>query len=98
MAAGRVLAGDSADVGLDLARMGGCQVCVKAGYGSPTAVATKMRKDRLIWILDGYAEVHEGAGAVTHISKGESTLLARGKEYRLVFPHLSLYLQVEARG
>ena len=33
MAAGRVLAGDSADVCLDLARMRGCRARIAAGYG-----------------------------------------------------------------
>ena len=51
--------------------------------------------DRLIWVLDGYAEVHDSAGQVTHIGSGDSTVLSGNQEYRLVFPQLTIYLSVE---
>ena len=52
-------------------------------------------RDRFIWILDGYAEIHTGVGRETRISQGESTVLHGGEAYRLVFPTLTLYLMVE---
>ncbi len=95
MAAGRVLAGEGADVCLDLARMAGCRARIAAGYGPLSPAPQAAPGDRLIWILDGFAEVHGASGAVTHVRQGESTLLAGGLAYRLVFPQLSLYLIVE---
>jgi uncharacterized cupin superfamily protein len=98
MAAGRVLAGDSADVRLDLARMKGCRARIAAGYGALSRVPQAVPADRLVWILDGYAEVHSAAGEVTHISQGGSLVLAGGVPVRLVFPQLTIYLSVEAEG
>jgi len=98
MAAGRVLSGDSTDVCLDLARMAGCRARIAAGYGSLSDAPQALARDRMIWLLDGFAQVHDAAGRVTHISQGESTVLAGGQAYRLVFPQLSLYLLVEPEG
>jgi hypothetical protein len=52
--------------------------------------------DRLIWLLDGHAEIESSSGLITHVSQGESTVLAGGFAYRLEFPTLTLYLCVEA--
>lgn len=98
LAAGRVLSGGGADVYLDLARLDGCQARIAAGYGSPSKTAQPVPRDRLIWILDGYAEVYDASGRATSISQGESTVLASGQAYRLTFPQLSIYLSVEATG
>jgi hypothetical protein len=98
LAAGRVLAGDSADVCLELGQMADCQVRVAAGYGSASKVPQAIARDRLIWILDGYAEIHDTSGKVISISQGESTVLAGGQAYRLVFPQLTIYVRVEAAG
>ena len=95
MAAGRVLAGDNADMCLDLARLAGCRARIAAGYGSLSQAPRTKPRDRLIWILDGFAQIHDAAGQVTALSQGESTVLAGGEVYRLVFPQLSLYLLVE---
>lgn len=95
MAAGRVLSGDQADVGLKIAKMDGCRVCIAAGYGSLSQTPTASPRDRLIWILDGYAQVHTAGGRVTDLSQGESAVLAGGMAYRLVFPKLTIYLSVE---
>jgi hypothetical protein len=97
-AAGQVLAGGEADVYLDLGRMGGCRTRICAGYGSLSETPQAIPWDRLIWILDGHAEVHDAAGQVTPVSQGESIVLAGGAAYRLVFPQLSIYLSVEAEG
>jgi len=98
MAAGRVLSGDSADVCLDLARMAGCRARIAAGYGTLSDSPQVLPWDRMIWLLDGFAQVHDATGQVTHVSQGESTVLAGGRAYRLVFPQLSLYLLVEPEG
>jgi hypothetical protein len=98
MAAGRVLSGDSADVCLDLARMEGCRATIAAGYGSLSDAPVAMSRDRLIWLLDGFVQIHDAAGRATTVSQGESTVLLGGQAYRLVFPQLSLYLFVEAKG
>ena len=95
LAAGQVLAGDRADVCLDLIQMRGCGVRVAAGYGALSKTPQVVARDCLIWILDGYAEVHDAAGQVTHVRQGESTVLAGGAAYRLIFPQLSIYLRVE---
>ena len=96
MAARHVLAGEGAGVCLDLAPLHGCRACIAAGYGALSETPQPVARDRLIWILDGYVEVHTDDGAVTDISQGESTVLAGGVPYRLVFPQLALYLLVEA--
>ncbi len=98
LAAGRVLAGDSADVCLELGQMAGCQTRVAAGYGSLSKTPQPAARDRLIWILDGYAEIHDASGQVTNISQGESTVLVSGQAYRIVFPQLTIYVSVEAAG
>ena len=95
MAAGRVLAGDSADVCLEMAPMAGCRVRIAAGYGSLSQEPQAVAHDRLIWMLDGFVQVHDASGRVTDVSQGESLVLAGKQAYRLVFPQLSLYLQVE---
>jgi hypothetical protein len=97
-AAGQVLAGGGADVSLDLGQMGGCQTRVCAGYGPLSESPEAILRDRLIWILDGHAEVHDATGQVTPVSQGESIVLSGGAAYRLVFPQLSIYLSVEAEG
>jgi uncharacterized cupin superfamily protein len=98
LAASRVLAGERVDVGLDLGQIDRCRVCITAGYGQTGKVPQPVSRDRLIWVLDGYVEVHDSAGKVTHVSQGESLVLARGSACRLVFPQLTLYLSVEATG
>jgi hypothetical protein len=98
MAAGRVLSGDVAEVGLDLGRTKGCRTYIAAGYGRTDGDPQPLAADRLIWILDGLVEIQEPAGKVTTVSQGESTVLARGQAYRLVFPQLCLYLVVEAQA
>ena len=98
LAAGRVLGGDEGGVCLDLAQLGACRASIAAGYGSEKGTQQAVAEDRLIWILDGFAQVHDAAGKVTHLSQGESTVLKGGVAYRLVFPQLSLYLLVESRG
>jgi len=97
LGAGRVLAGDSADVCLELAQLDACRASIAAGYGSLSQALQVMAGDRLLWILDGFAQVHDATGQVTHLSQGESTVLAGGTAYRLVFPQLTLYLLVEPR-
>ena len=96
LAAGEVLSGGGADVCLDLAKLEGCRASIAAGYGSLSKAAEVVPRDRLIWILDGYVEVYDSAGRVSNISQGESTVLASGQAYRLVFPQLTIYLRVEA--
>lgn len=96
LAAGQVLSGGGADVCLDLARLEGCRASIAAGYGPLSKAPQPSSCDRLIWILDGYAEIHDSAGKVSNISQGESTVLAGGQAYRLVFPQLTIYLRVEA--
>jgi hypothetical protein len=98
MAAGRVLTGDRTDVCLDLARLDGCQARIAAGYGALSKEPRTIPRARLIWILDGHAEVYDAAGRVTYVRQGESTVLSGGNAYRLVFPQLSIYLDVEAGG
>lgn len=95
LAAGRVLSGDGADVCLELARIEGSQTRIAAGYGELSKEPQPIPRDRFIWILDGYAEIHTGAGGQVRISQGESTILHGGEAYRLVFPTLTLYLMVE---
>lgn len=95
LAAGRVLSGDVADVCLELAQMNGCQVRISAGYGSLSDTPQSIPHDRLIWILDGYAEIHHAGGQVISISQGESTVLPGGQAFRLAFPKLSIYLSLE---
>jgi uncharacterized cupin superfamily protein len=96
VAAGRVLAGEKADVALELAQLRGCRACITAGYGSLSKALQTVLHDRMIWILDGYAEVHGAGGQVTAISQGDSLVLPAGTPYRLVFPQLTIYLSVEA--
>jgi hypothetical protein len=95
MAAGRVLVGQRADVGLDLGQLNGCRARILAGYGSLSKAPETVAHDRLLWILDGHGQVLDSTGLVTELSQGESTVLAGGAAYRLVFPHLTLYLLVE---
>jgi hypothetical protein len=97
MAAGRVLAGDSADVYLDLVQMSGCLARIYAGYGPLSKTPQPVVRERLMWILDGYAEVHDASGRVTHVRQGESLVLPGGSAVRLVFPQLTLYLSIEAK-
>jgi hypothetical protein len=96
MAASRVLGGEPADVGLDLGRLHGCRACIKAGYRQLSKEPQVMERDRLIWVLDGYVDIHQGQDRVTTVSQGESAVLAGGSAYRLVFPQLALYLSLEA--
>ena len=76
LAAGQVLSGDRAEVCLELAQIDGCQVRIVAGYGTPSTTPQPIVRDRLIWILDGFAEVHHSSGRVTNVSQGESTILS----------------------
>ncbi|NLF13783.1 MAG: hypothetical protein GX597_18530 [Anaerolineaceae bacterium] len=94
-AAGRVLAGEPADVGLDMGQMEGCRVRIAAGYGQHSRTPQLLERDRLLWILDGLVEVHEPGDTVTTLSQGESAVLVGGRSYRLVFPSMTIYLCVE---
>jgi len=76
--------------------MKGCRACLTAGYGSLSREPQPIPRERLIWILDGYAEIGDASGQSVTISQGESTVLVAGKAYRLTFPQLTLYLSVEA--
>ncbi len=96
MAAGRVLAGETADVSLDLAHVGDCQARIQAGYGQVSKPAQTPPRDRFLWVLDGVVEVYDASGHVATISQGEGAALTAAKPYRLVFPNLSLYLYLEA--
>lgn len=98
MAAGRVLSGQAAEVGLDLARVGGCQARILAGYGQVSKPAQDPPRDRFLWVLDGLVEVYDAGGHVASISQGEGATLAGTKPYRLVFPKLTLYLYLDAAG
>ena len=73
----------------------GCRASVAAGFGSLGEKPQAIPRDRLIWVLDGYAEVHDTAGRVTSVTSGESTILHGSQAYRLVFPQLTIYLSVE---
>jgi hypothetical protein len=95
MAAGRVLAGSGPEACLDLAQMQGCRVCIAAGFGAASKTPQSTPHDRLLWILDGYVDVQTVDGQGTHVSQGESTVLAAGAAYRLTFPQLTIYLLVE---
>jgi hypothetical protein len=94
-AAGQVLSGGSADVCLDLAQLEGCRASISAGYGPLSDKPQAIAHDRWIWVLDGYAEVHDSSGRATNIASGESTLLRAGESYRIVFSQLTIYLRVE---
>jgi hypothetical protein len=96
--AGRVLAGDAAEVSLDLACLQGCRVSVAGGYGSLSQEPQRLHQERMIWILDGRAEIHSADGKVTFISQGESTVLRGGASYRLDFPQLTIYLAVDSEA
>jgi hypothetical protein len=96
LAAGQVLSGGGAEVCLELAQMDGCQARIVAGFGTLSATPQPIPCDCLIWILDGFAEVHHSSGRVTNISQGESTVLSGGQAYQFTFPQLSIYLTVEA--
>jgi hypothetical protein len=98
MAAGRVLVGEAADICLDLARSNRYKASIAAGFGSLSEVPQTIGADRLIWILDGHAELHSDAGTTIYLSQGESTVLKAGSAFRLVFPQLSIYLRVEDEG
>jgi hypothetical protein len=96
LAAGQVLSGAGAEVGLELAQLDGCQARIAAGYGTLSTAPQPLARDSLIWILDGFVEVHQRNGQVTNLSQGESTVLTAGQAYQLTFPQLSIYLAVEA--
>ena len=95
LAAGGVLAGEHADICLELGRAGDCRARIAAGYLALSDRPQAIPHDRLLWILDGYLEVHGADGSITDVSQGESIMLAGGAGYRLVFPQLTLYLIVE---
>jgi hypothetical protein len=97
-AAAQVFAGGTADLGVDLGPMEGCSARIMAGYGPLSQNRVAAAGDRLIWLLEGHAEIESPSGLVTHLSQGESTVLAGGCAYRLEFPTLSLYLCVEPEG
>jgi hypothetical protein len=96
MAAGRVLAGQVAEVGLDLAQVGGCQARIQAGYGQVSKPAQVPPRDRFLWVLDGLVEIHDASGHVATVSQGEGITLPGTHPYRLRFPNLTLYLYLEA--
>lgn len=96
MAAGRVLAGEAAEIGLDLVRVGDCQARIQAGYGQVSKPAQTPPRDRFVWVLDGLVEVHDAGGHVATVSQGEALALPGSRPYRLVFPSLTLYLYLES--
>lgn len=96
MAAGQVLAGGTAAIGLPLEQVHGCQVRIAAGYGALTEEPQALPVDRLLWILDGFVDVTSASGQVTRISQGESSVLPAGTAFRLAFPSLTVYLSVES--
>ncbi|MBN1658838.1 MAG: hypothetical protein JXA93_10575 [Anaerolineae bacterium] len=95
LAAGRVLAGEAAEVGIELAGLDGCRACIQAGYGQISKGVDATTHDRFVWILDGLVEVYDATGHIGTVSQGEGTILSGRTPYRLVFPHLTLYLSVE---
>jgi hypothetical protein len=95
LAAGQILSGGEADACQDLALLDQCRVRIAAGYGTLGDRPRPAPRDRMIWILDGYAEIHDSFGNVTSISQGESTVLSAGIGYQLAFPQLTIYLSVE---
>lgn len=96
MAAGKVLAGGSADVCLELGSVGGAPVRIAGGYGPLDDAPRPVAQDWLIWVLDGHVEVHTPDGNVTDVRSGESTVLAQGTLCRVVFPQLTIYLSAKA--
>jgi len=99
LAAGKVLAGGSADVCLDLGEIRGCGARIAAGYGALSQAPEAAPQDRLLWILDGHMSIEMAGGQVTDVSQGESTVLTGGVAYRLLCPQLTIYpiyLLVEA--
>lgn len=94
-AAAQVFAGGTADLAVELGTLTGCRASIRAGYGPLSAEPVAAPVDRLIWLLDGHAEVESPSGLITHLSQGEATVLAGGAAYRLEFPALTLYLCVE---
>lgn len=99
LAAAQVLTGGGAEVCLDLGEMRGARASIRAGYGDMSPQPQSCPADRLIWILDGFADVHSAAGHITRVSQGESTVLAGEEPVRLVFPTLTIYLSLtEAEG
>jgi len=97
-AAAAVFSGGTADLAVDLGPLQGCRASIKAGYGPLTVEPVAATGDRLVWLLEGHAEIESPSGLITHLSQGESTVLTGGFAYRLEFPTLSLYLCVEAGG
>lgn len=96
MAAGRVLAGQAAEVGLDLARIGDCQARIQAGYGQVSKPVQTPPRDRFLWVLDGMVEIYDAGGHAFTVSQGEGAALSGAKPFRLVFPSLTLYLYLES--
>ena len=95
LAAGQVLGGGTADVCQDMAVLDHCRVRIAAGYGTLGDATQPAPHDRMIWILDGFAEIRDSSGGVTSISQGESTVLLAGYGYQLVFQQLTIYLSVD---
>jgi hypothetical protein len=96
MAAGQVLSGGSADIGLPLEQVRGCRVSIAAGYGALSEELQAQPGDRLLWILDGFVDITSASGQVTRVNQGESTVLPAQAAFRLVFPTLTIYLSVES--
>ena len=82
--AGRVLGGETADVSRVLADMDGCRVKIAAGYGALSDAPQAAAHDRMLWILDGYAEVYGAAGWLA-----VPNTLELGRRYQ---PHLHISL------
>jgi hypothetical protein len=97
-AAGRVLAGEAAELGRDLANLDGCRARIQAGYGQISKPAGATPHDQFIWILDGLVEIYDATGHIATVSQGECTTLACNRPYRFVFPHLTLYLSIQPAG
>ena len=95
MTAGRVLAGGTANVCLEMGPLNGCRALIAAGFGPLSDQPQAVAYDRLLWILDGRVEIHDPSEEVSHVSQGECAVLAAGKPFRLVFPQLTIYLAVE---
>jgi hypothetical protein len=95
LTAGRVLGGENASACLEMGSLRGCRALIAAGFGSQSREPKAVDHDRLLWILDGRVDIYDPSEEASTIRQGESTVLAAGKPFRLVFPQLTIYVVVE---
>lgn len=95
LTAGRVLGGENASVCLEMGSVRGCRAMIAAGFGSLGREPQAIAHDRLLWILDGRVDIYDPDEEASTVRQGESTVLAAGKPFRLVFPQLTIYVIVE---